>query len=106
MSKHMYYMNAIKKLFLARTKETDLLLESKKNRNGKEKSKNEMKITKYLKEEHYPVKYDETILEELRMHRLIRLSVIDNVLLFMHNNIFCCKFCPWKKSVKLRKLYS
>ena len=31
---------------------------------------------------------------------------MDNLLLFLHNNIVCVRLCPWKKSVKLRKLYS
>ena len=48
MSKHMYYINAIKRLFLARTRDTTLLLSGKVDKNGKERSKMEMKITKYL----------------------------------------------------------
>ena len=31
---------------------------------------------------------------------------MDNLLLFLHNNIICVRLCPWKKSVKLRKLYN
>ena len=49
-SQHMYYWNAIKRLFLARTSSQDLLLDKKK---GTLKSHTECKITKYLDPESF-----------------------------------------------------
>ena len=65
--------------------------------NGKYRSENDLKISKYLKEENYPDEYDEEEREELRKHRLIKLSFKDSVLLFLHNNILCFRCCPWWK---------
>ena len=102
MSKHLYYVNSIKKLFLARTRELEIF----QKREGKQIGQSDSKILKYLNEENYPCQYDEAILKELRMHRLIKLSVKDNLLLFLNNNLFCFRYCPWRKRVKLQKLYN
>lgn len=109
MSKHMYYTNAIKRLFLARTRDPNLLLDQKLDEDGKEQSNQETKITKYLNEKNFPCDYDDVMRRELQKHRLIRLSLRDHILLFIHNNlgaVICQKVCLWKKKDKLQKLYS
>ena len=101
LSKHLYYINSIKKLFLVRTRDEDIFQNSK----NKNSSEADLKISKYLDESNYPCKYEEDVLEELKMHRLVKLSFKDNTLLFLHNNIPCFKYCPWKKRAKLQKLF-
>ena len=63
MSKHMFYINVIKKLFLARTRDSKLLKSQRDEKGCKDekvdtgchdRSKRESKITKFLDEHNYP----------------------------------------------------
>lgn len=102
-SKFMYYMNAIKRLFLARTREQKLFIEPKK---GMYSSKAEGEMMYYLDERNFPKHLDDRTRKEIGKHRLIRLSNGDKFLLFiMHNFPFFSRCIKWDKKDKLLRMY-
>ena len=100
----MYYIMAIKRLFFARTNNSDFLIaESKSCDTG-------LNIIKYLNQDKYSpqLNLDMSEKKEISKHRLIRMSFKDSFLLFLQNYcprviMYCCP-C-WKHNKQIIKLY-
>ena len=104
-SQHMYYWIAIKRLFLARTSDQNLFLDEKK---GKFRSRNEKKITQYFNPEQFGIQNMLLcrVKNEIQKHRLIRISLKDSILLFLHDRLVCLQwFSCWKKKAQFQKLF-
>ena len=100
-SRHMYYWNAIKRLFLARTSDDTLFLKEKK---GRQRSGSEKMITKYFNPENYGIqnKLVCQVKKEIKKHKLIRISIFDSFLLFLHDKLICLNRCScWKRKKPL-----
>ena len=104
-AKHLYYLIAIKRLFMARTVSDDIFKAEKK---GESKSEREFKIVRYLDPSNFKLKNDLSceMKREISKHRLIRISTLDNFLIFIHDHIGCCLNCKfWKNKDRLMKVF-
>ena len=94
-SEHSFYLRASRMLFFARTKEEKIF---EKNNNPDE----EDKLEKYMDVSEFADGSNSKLVSEIKKHHIIRLSMCDNVKLFIANiiNRFCCSCC-WNKKKKL-----
>lgn len=98
-SEHSFIMDAMKRFFFARTEDEDLFAEEEDEAMIKMRDK-------YLDEANFPDDLGDDRKEEIVLHRHIHLSVIDNIFLYLSNQLGCffpC-FC-WSKREKLQRLY-
>lgn len=101
-SEYSYVMRATSRLFLARTKENDLF--AKTNTEDRHSTKFAKKVDKSLL--NVDNKNDDDLKKEMKKHRVIKISFLDNLKLYV-SKILGCEFldrCFWKRN-KLMKLY-
>lgn len=104
-SDHLYHIEMVKRLYLARTKDKNLLKPPSKKENL---PKWYQKIKEYVSTKSFKCSYDADMRKEMKKHRMIRIGCKDTVLLFFYNtlnNVMCRSICPWNKRIKLQKLY-
>lgn len=101
-SEHSFYLKAARLLYFARTKDQTMF---KKGSNDDEDSDD--KLEKYMNPEQINKNASSMKLKnEYQKHHIIRLSMCDNIRLFIANllNDFCCNCC-WRKKEKFQRLY-
>ena len=98
-SEHNFFMKAAQDLYFARTKEKNIFAK-------KEDSDEEGKLEKWQNFAKFEKVSCSSLNQEIRKHHIIRLSLIDDIKLFMANILksLCCDCC-WDKKKKLQKLY-
>lgn len=98
-SEHSFYLKAARMLYFARTKDKTLFQEP----NDPELSD---KLEKYMDPEKFANISNSKLKQEIEKHHIIRLSICNNVKLFMANilNRLCCTCC-WRKKEKFQRLY-
>lgn len=120
-SEHHYILKAAKRMFMARTRDPTLF---QKHNDGDCNQENNKKIIKYIDRRminsyasevigtDQPLKQSSnSLVNQLKLHRLARLSLLDSVLLFLYNKFYCpsCKnswpLWTWRKRSKLQRLY-
>ena len=89
-SQFLFFLNSVKQMYLARTKEADLL-ENASCQNSR--TNHEKKMMNYTNGSKIPAKYSKSMTHELSKHRVINLSLKDLILLFIFDsfNCFMCK---------------
>jgi len=103
-SQFLFNINSPKQLYLARTKDDNLLSLLKDN----DCSKMEKKVKTYTDGSKVPYRYDSKMMSELDKHRMINLTGKDKILLFFHSilgGVICNRICLWTKRDKLVKLF-
>ena len=96
-TQYKFLINAARRLFLARTREKDLL---KRTEPKSFKSKFDKHIMEFVDPNHIPSHYDETMTKEILKHKIIHFSAKDRVLLFLVSSLGCSvqrRFCLWRK---------
>lgn len=101
-SEHSYVMRATSRLFLARTHEGHLF--EKPNDGDKDSKVYAQKMDKTLLDDRQ--QDDETLKKTIRKHRVIKISFLDNLKLYITKSmdLDCFDMC-WSKRKKLKKLY-
>ena len=98
-SEFSFVVEAMKRFFLAKTVDEDLLLDNDDPDENKLKSK-------HLNPDNFPDDLTEERKSELALHRHIHLSIIDQMALYFANKFGLLFPCPcWTKRVKLQRLY-
>ena len=99
LSEHLFNIHATKRLFKARTSDTEFFAPRREDGS----------VDKYLDEKNKPANIDPELEERAKKHRHIRLSVCDKALLLISNLLVCycidlrCLVC-WSKRERMTKL--
>lgn len=102
-SLHMYYIKAIKRLYFARTKLTNIFAK-------KSSSCGTEYISKFLHLEgtYGNINLDNHLKKEVKKHKMIRISLCDTILLFLYTycpgSSYMC--CCWKNQALLTQLFT
>lgn len=104
-SEHSFYLNAIKKLFFAKTKDDDIFVtKSHAYLHSKTKKTLEKSLHRRLSISQDNNRYSNDC--EIKSHRYVRLRLLDDLKLFFSNHFqLCFCDCLWNNKSKMQRLY-
>lgn len=105
-AQYIFYLNAARRMFLARTRDPSLLQKTDLNDQTSEFDK---KIVRFVDPKNIPSYYSHDMRHEIKKHKVISISNKDWLLLFIYHklgNMACNRICRWRKREKLTNLYA